>query len=165
MEFNKAAQSLSDSHFSPEQKKQAQGRLMKVLQLSPLFLVPCVLQMQEHSAADKRAVDRTSSPRFRFRQLMCCGVHVCMAVQHCRRHERSRQTLLQDNVALIAVLEATEAPGRSVNGDRRQLVCVANTHVHSNPELTDVKLWQVRFCCSAAVSLGLLSAAASDLAL
>ena len=50
----------------------------------------------------------------------------------------------QDNVALIAVLEATEAPGRSVNGDRRQLVCVANTHVHSNPELTDVKLWQVR---------------------
>ena len=51
---------------------------------------------------------------------------------------------LQDNVALIAVLEATEAPGRSVNGDRRQLVCVANTHVHSNPELTDVKLWQAR---------------------
>ncbi len=50
----------------------------------------------------------------------------------------------QDNVALIAVLEATKAPGRSVNGDRRQLVCVANTHVHSNPELTDVKLWQVR---------------------
>ena len=50
----------------------------------------------------------------------------------------------QDNVALIAVLEATEAPGRSVNGDRRQLVCVANTHVHSNPELTDVKLWQAR---------------------
>jgi len=31
VEFNKAAQSLSDSHFSPEQKKQAQGRLMKVL--------------------------------------------------------------------------------------------------------------------------------------
>ena len=30
VEFNKAAQSLSDSHFSPEQKKQAQGRLMKV---------------------------------------------------------------------------------------------------------------------------------------
>ena len=49
----------------------------------------------------------------------------------------------QDNVALIAVLEASEAPGKSVNRDRRQLVCVANTHVHSNPELTDVKLWQV----------------------
>ena len=50
-------------------------------------------------------------------------------------------------MALIAVLEATEAPGRSVNGDRRQLVCVGNTHVHSNPELTDVKLWQVRVSC------------------
>ena len=50
----------------------------------------------------------------------------------------------QDNVALIAVLEASEAPGKSQNRERRQLVCVANTHVHSNPELTDVKLWQVR---------------------
>uniref|UniRef100_A0A061SKX5 CCR4-NOT transcription complex subunit 6 n=1 Tax=Tetraselmis sp. GSL018 TaxID=582737 RepID=A0A061SKX5_9CHLO len=43
--------------------------------------------------------------------------------------------LLKDNVALIAVLEATEAS--------RQLICVANTHIHSNPELNDVKLWQV----------------------
>ena len=47
-------------------------------------------------------------------------------------------------MALIAVLEASEAPGKSQNRERRQLVCVANTHVHSNPELTDVKLWQVR---------------------
>ena len=45
-------------------------------------------------------------------------------------------------MALIAVLEASEAPGKSANRERRQLVCVANTHVHSNPELTDVKLWQ-----------------------
>lgn len=52
---------------------------------------------------------------------------------------------VQDNVALIAVLEASEAPGKSQNRERRQLVCVANTHVHSNPELTDVKLWQVQF--------------------
>ena len=37
VEFNKAAQSLSDSHFSPEQKKQAQGRLMKARQLSACF--------------------------------------------------------------------------------------------------------------------------------
>ena len=51
---------------------------------------------------------------------------------------------MQDNVALIAVLEASEAPGKAANRERRQLVCVANTHVHSNPELTDVKLWQVR---------------------
>lgn len=26
---------------------------------------------------------------------------------------------------------------------RRRLVCVANTHIHANPELSDVKLWQV----------------------
>ena len=59
-------------------------------------------------------------------------------------------------MALIAVLEATEAPGRSVNGDRRQLVCVANTHVHSNPELTDVKLWQVRMFLTSLSSSGKL---------
>lgn len=26
---------------------------------------------------------------------------------------------------------------------RRRLVCIANTHIHANPELSDVKLWQV----------------------
>jgi CCR4-NOT transcription complex subunit 6 len=55
--------------------------------------------------------------------------------------------LLKDNVALIAVLEALEPPfadgGGPSGGSRRQLVCVANTHIHSNPELNDVKLWQV----------------------
>ncbi|XXG46111.1 hypothetical protein AAC387_Pa02g1030 [Persea americana] len=51
--------------------------------------------------------------------------------------------LLKDNVALIAVLEAkfnnhgTEAPGK------RQLLCVANTHVNVSQDLKDVKLWQV----------------------
>eukprot|EP00887_Chlorella_sp_A99_P001164 scaffold14.g1164.t1 len=58
--------------------------------------------------------------------------------------------LLKDNVALIAVLEALDPPfggegGRSGSGapTRRQLICVANTHIHSNSELNDVKLWQV----------------------
>ena len=59
--------------------------------------------------------------------------------------------LLKDNVALIAVLEALDPPfadgggsgSGSSGGPRRQLVCVANTHIHSNPELGDVKLWQV----------------------
>lgn len=52
--------------------------------------------------------------------------------------------LLKDNVALIAVLEALDPPLQegSVN-PRRQLICVANTHIHANPELNDVKLWQV----------------------
>ena len=51
---------------------------------------------------------------------------------------------LQDNVALIAVLEALD-PGHPDTraGGRRQLICVANTHIHANPELNDVKLWQV----------------------
>lgn len=57
--------------------------------------------------------------------------------------------LLKDNVALIAVLEALEPPFSADGGrgggapTRRQLICVANTHIHSNPELNDVKLWQV----------------------
>ncbi|RWR77659.1 carbon catabolite repressor protein 4 1 [Cinnamomum micranthum f. kanehirae] len=51
--------------------------------------------------------------------------------------------LVKDNVALIAVLEAkfsnqgADAPGK------RQLLCVANTHVNIQQDLKDVKLWQV----------------------
>jgi CCR4-NOT transcription complex subunit 6 len=56
-------------------------------------------------------------------------------------------------VALIAVLEALEPPfadsgGASGAASRRQLICVANTHIHSNPELNDVKLWQVGRGCT-----------------
>jgi hypothetical protein len=51
---------------------------------------------------------------------------------------------LQDNVALIAVLEAIDAPPGQYDSSRtKQLICVANTHIHANPELNDVKLWQV----------------------
>lgn len=35
------------------------------------------------------------------------------------------------------------APPTPATPSRRQLVCVANTHIHANPELNDVKLWQV----------------------
>jgi CCR4-NOT transcription complex subunit 6 len=55
--------------------------------------------------------------------------------------------LLKDNVALIVVLEARESgstiDGQSASGKRGQLLCVANTHIHANTELKDVKLWQV----------------------
>lgn len=52
--------------------------------------------------------------------------------------------LAQDNVALIAVLEALDPPNpEAAAAGRRQLICVANTHIHANPELNDVKLWQV----------------------
>lgn len=56
-------------------------------------------------------------------------------------------------MALIAVLEALVPPFPQANGpegadkpNRRQLLCVANTHIHANPELNDVKLWQVDLC-------------------
>ena len=55
--------------------------------------------------------------------------------------------LAQDNVALIVVLDATAGQGQGqekpAEAPRRQLICVANTHIHANPELNDVKLWQV----------------------
>jgi CCR4-NOT transcription complex subunit 6 len=60
---------------------------------------------------------------------------------------RCNHALPQDNVALIVVLEALSAPSSppdSTQGGRRQLICIANTHIHANPELNDVKLWQVR---------------------
>ncbi|XP_068642989.1 carbon catabolite repressor protein 4 homolog 1-like [Aristolochia californica] len=51
--------------------------------------------------------------------------------------------LLKDNVALIAVLEAKFSNhGADIPG-KRQLLCVANTHVNVHHELKDVKLWQV----------------------
>mmetsp|Transcript_5147 Transcript_5147/g.16836 ORF Transcript_5147/g.16836 Transcript_5147/m.16836 type:complete len:482 (-) Transcript_5147:46-1491(-) len=53
--------------------------------------------------------------------------------------------LLKDNVALIVVIEALEPPEpeAAAASGKRQLICVANTHIHANPELKDVKLWQV----------------------
>ncbi|XP_024364547.1 carbon catabolite repressor protein 4 homolog 1 isoform X1 [Physcomitrium patens] len=55
--------------------------------------------------------------------------------------------LLKDNVALIVVLEARDTGGftdsQGTPGKRGQLLCVANTHIHANQELKDVKLWQV----------------------
>ena len=49
-------------------------------------------------------------------------------------------------MALIVVLDATAGQGqdKSAEQPKRQLICVANTHIHANPELNDVKLWQVR---------------------
>jgi CCR4-NOT transcription complex subunit 6 len=49
------------------------------------------------------------------------------------------QRLSKDNVALIVVLESRQP----MNNGQGQLVCVANTHIHSNPENSDIKVWQV----------------------
>ncbi|GMH08223.1 hypothetical protein Nepgr_010063 [Nepenthes gracilis] len=51
--------------------------------------------------------------------------------------------LVKDNVALIAVLEAKFGQQGADNPGKRQLLCVANTHVNVQHELKDVKLWQV----------------------
>ncbi|KAM7500277.1 hypothetical protein LguiA_024691 [Lonicera macranthoides] len=51
--------------------------------------------------------------------------------------------LVKDNVALIVVLEAKFSNLGVDNPGKRQLVCVANTHVNVHHDLKDVKLWQV----------------------
>ncbi|KAB2066120.1 hypothetical protein E1A91_A09G139300v1 [Gossypium mustelinum] len=51
--------------------------------------------------------------------------------------------LVKDNVALIVVLEAKFSNQGADNPGKRQLLCVANTHVNVPPELKDVKIWQV----------------------
>ncbi|MBA0740077.1 hypothetical protein Gogos_013300, partial [Gossypium gossypioides] len=51
--------------------------------------------------------------------------------------------LVKDNVALIVVLEAKFSNQGADNPGKRQLLCVANTHLNVPPELKDVKIWQV----------------------
>ncbi|KAK8649338.1 hypothetical protein V6N13_130068 [Hibiscus sabdariffa] len=51
--------------------------------------------------------------------------------------------LVKDNVALIVVLEAKFTNHGADNPGKRQLLCVANTHVNVQEELKDVKIWQV----------------------
>ncbi|KAJ3673918.1 hypothetical protein LUZ60_005910 [Juncus effusus] len=53
--------------------------------------------------------------------------------------------LIKDNIALIAVLEAKFGNNVTAadNSGKRQLLCVANTHVNVQQDLKDVKLWQV----------------------
>lgn len=51
--------------------------------------------------------------------------------------------LVKDNVALIAVLEAKFSNQGGDNLGKRQLLCVANTHLNVPQDLKDVKLWQV----------------------
>ncbi|XP_057424107.1 carbon catabolite repressor protein 4 homolog 1-like [Lotus japonicus] len=51
--------------------------------------------------------------------------------------------LVKDNVALIVVLEAKANNQGVDNPGKKQLFCVANTHVNVQHDLKDVKLWQV----------------------
>lgn len=129
MEFNKAALSLADA-FPADQKKVALNRLLKVglgcwcLRAQRVVRSLACLHARLPPPASARRIP--SYPPTASRPPFYCP---------------------QDNVALIAVLEALEPPfadaGGGVGAARRQLLCVANTHIHSNPELNDVKLWQV----------------------
>eukprot|EP00899_Mesostigma_viride_P011811 jgi/Mesvir1/20630/Mv14856-RA.1 len=66
------------------------------------------------------------------------------AITHPPSKKAAHNRLLKDNVALILVLEAIDPPDpEAAAAGKRQLICVANTHIHANPELKDVKLWQV----------------------
>nr|CAB3496975.1 unnamed protein product [Digitaria exilis] len=51
--------------------------------------------------------------------------------------------LVKDNIALIAVLEAKFGNHGTENPSKRQLLCVANTHINIQHDLKDVKLWQI----------------------
>ncbi|KAK4272621.1 hypothetical protein QN277_021149 [Acacia crassicarpa] len=51
--------------------------------------------------------------------------------------------LVKDNIALILVLETKVNNQLVDNPGKRQLLCVANTHVNVHQDLKDVKLWQV----------------------
>lgn len=64
-----------------------------------------------------------------------------MATQTDRKKNEHR--LMKPNVALILVLEGNDASTHEPESCQRSLVCVANTHIHANQELPDVKLWQV----------------------
>ncbi|KAG0468581.1 hypothetical protein HPP92_017909 [Vanilla planifolia] len=51
--------------------------------------------------------------------------------------------LIKDNIALIVVLEAKFSNNGAENSGKKQLLCVANTHVNVHHDHKDVKLWQV----------------------
>lgn len=51
--------------------------------------------------------------------------------------------LSKDNVAQILVLDTSGRGNRTRGGQHNNsLLCVVNTHLYSNPKLSDVKLWQ-----------------------
>lgn len=52
--------------------------------------------------------------------------------------------LSKDNVAQLVVLEVNHQPAMGRSGQQREInqVCIANTHLYSNKDFPDVKLWQ-----------------------
>jgi CCR4-NOT transcription complex subunit 6 len=114
VEFNKAAMSLADV-FPPEQKKTALNRLMK----DNVALI-AVLELLEPTSSSAASMPTGGGDGGK------------------------------SNSGTPTAASATPGGGDTAatstgNGgsSRRQLICVANTHIHSNPELNEVKIWQV----------------------
>ncbi len=55
--------------------------------------------------------------------------------------QQYRHRLCKDNIAQVTVLEAIKQP-RSISCS--SCICIVNTHLYSNPECPDVKLWQTQ---------------------
>ncbi len=54
--------------------------------------------------------------------------------------QQYRHRLCKDNIAQVTVLEAVKLP-RAISCS---CICIVNTHLYSNPECPDVKLWQTQ---------------------
>ncbi|MED6153277.1 Carbon catabolite repressor protein 4 2, partial [Stylosanthes scabra] len=75
-----------------------------------------------------------------------CATFFCRdKFSHVKKYEKKTalNRLVKDNVALIVVLEAKVNYQPVYNPRKRQLLCVANTHVNVQQDLKDVKLWRV----------------------
>ena len=114
VEFNKAAMSLADV-FSPEQKKTALNRLMK----DNVALI-AVLELLEPTSSSAASTPTGGGDG-----------------------GKSSSSTPTAASAASGVGDAAAATTGNGGSSRRQLICVANTHIHSNPELNEVKIWQV----------------------
>lgn len=123
VEFNKAALSLADV-FAPDQKKAVLNRILKdnvaLIAVLEALEPPHSSAVTPTSAADADKNGMPGTP----------GGGGGGSI------DGTSQSGANTPFASLNTSTTTAAP-------RRQLICVANTHIHSNPELADVKLWQV----------------------
>jgi len=116
VEFNKAALSLADGALPPERRQGALNRLLK----DNVALI-AVLE----------AVDGGGSGG---------GAGASSSNGNTDASEGGRGG---DGSSVDGSSSSSQQNPPPPPPSRRRLVCVANTHIHANPELSDVKLWQV----------------------
>ena len=118
VEFNKAALSLAEA-LSADQKKAALNRLLK----DNVALI-AVLEALDHPYTPEEKPSLIGPQK-----------------EKDKEEENTEQASTENSGSGPA--SSKNESSHTVNPPRRQLLCVANTHIHSNPELGDVKLWQV----------------------